>query len=127
MAMTQEDLQALARALGARAALLCGEVSGKLEQAAVDSMSGRGGTDSGEQSFAASESGIDLAEADRDLKELAAINAALAAIDAGTYGTCASCGQDVGEARLRVQPLALRCIACQSRDEQQRGEHHARL
>ena len=125
--MKQEDLQALARALVARSAVLRGEVSGKLEQAAADSSGGRGGTDSGEQSFAASESGIDLAEADRDLKELAAINATLAAINAGTYGTCVSCGQEVGEARLHAQPLALRCIVCQSRDEQQHGVHHARL
>ena len=127
MALSQEDLKALTRALGARALVLRGEVSGKLEQAAADAMDGRGGTDSGEQSFAASESGIDLAEANRDLNELAAIDAALAAIDSGSYGTCASCGQEVGEARLRVQPLALRCITCQSRDEQRRGEHHARL
>jgi DnaK suppressor protein len=125
--MKQEDLQALTRALQARAAVLRGEVSGKLEQAADDSEGGRGGTDSGEQAFAASESAIDLAEADRDLKELAAIDAALSAIGDGTYGTCISCGLDVGEARLRVQPLAMRCITCQSRDEQQRGEHHARL
>ena len=100
MAMTQEDLQALARALAARAGVLRGEVNGKLEQAAADSVGGRGGTDSGEQSFAASESGIDLAEADRDLKELAAINATLTAIDAGTYGT----GKEGGLVQERCGP-----------------------
>jgi RNA polymerase-binding transcription factor DksA len=41
--------------------------------------------------------------------------AALARIDAGTYGTCAVCGQPIEAERLLVEPAAQTCIA--HRDE----------
>src|SRR3954454_12523145 len=37
---------------------------------------------------------------------LAAIDAALARIEAGTYGTCERCGKPIGEERLRGIPYA---------------------
>jgi len=43
---------------------------------------------------------------------LAAIDAAVERLDAGTYGTCARCGQPIGEARLAARPVAVTCIAC---------------
>ncbi len=120
MALNEQDLQALKRALSARARALRGEVSDKLGQAAEDAHGGLGSSDVSEQSVAASESEIDMAEAGRDLKELAAIDAALRAIDEGVYGTCARCGVTISEARLKAQPLATRCVECQTRDEQRR-------
>ena len=43
---------------------------------------------------------------------------ALERIDAGTYGTCADCGNDIPLMRLRVRPEASRCMHCQARYEQ---------
>ena len=43
---------------------------------------------------------------------LAEIEAALVRLDAGTYGTCESCGQPIAPARLEVRPVARTCIAC---------------
>ena len=37
---------------------------------------------------------------------LAAIDAALARLDAGTYGTCVTCGKPIGEDRLEAIPYA---------------------
>lgn len=54
-----------------------------------------------------------LAESQRDLNELQAIEAALDRIAAGNFGTCAQCGNDIEPARLKVQPTAIRCIRCQ--------------
>ena len=127
MTIKQEDLQALLRALEARARVLRGEVSVKLAQAADDAEDGHGSGDSGDKSFAASESLLDLAEAGRDINELAAIDATLSAIDAGTYGVCRQCGIEIASDRLLAQPLALRCTDCQTREEVGRREHHARL
>lgn len=45
--------------------------------------------------------------------EMAAIQAALARIDAGTYGLCTVCGALISEARLMAMPTAQRCVACQ--------------
>lgn len=49
---------------------------------------------------------------------LAAIDEALARLDAGTYGTCATCGRPIGEERLAAMPYATQCIDCRRREEQ---------
>jgi RNA polymerase-binding transcription factor DksA len=46
---------------------------------------------------------------------LTEVEAALARLDAGTYGVCVSCGQQIPAARLDVRPSADRCVACASR------------
>lgn len=45
-------------------------------------------------------------------ERLAAAEAALARMDAGTYGTCERCGEQIPEARLEARPLSVRCVAC---------------
>jgi DnaK suppressor protein len=44
--------------------------------------------------------------------ELARVDAALARLDAGTYGTCAACGDPIEPRRLEANPYALQCAAC---------------
>lgn len=46
------------------------------------------------------------------LSEITQIKFALARLDEGRYGTCARCGQPIGEARLKALPYATYCIAC---------------
>lgn len=46
------------------------------------------------------------------LKELEAIDAALDRIAAGTFGTCARCGEPISPARLDAVPHAALCEAC---------------
>src|ERR1700758_1058271 len=43
---------------------------------------------------------------------LAQTERALARIDEGTYGTCESCGEPIGKARLQAFPRAVLCGAC---------------
>lgn len=45
---------------------------------------------------------------------LAEVDEALAKLDAGTYGTCASCGAQIAPARLEAMPTASLCIRCAS-------------
>lgn len=61
----------------------------------------------------------DLAEATMDLtlehaerERLAAVNAALRRLAAGTYGTCESCGGPIATERLYAHPWATKCIRC---------------
>ena len=44
--------------------------------------------------------------------EMARIRLAIARIDAGGYGVCTACGEDIEEARLDAVPEAARCVAC---------------
>ncbi|MCU0282774.1 MAG: TraR/DksA C4-type zinc finger protein [Candidatus Nanopelagicales bacterium] len=43
---------------------------------------------------------------------IAKIDAALARMDQGTYGTCARCGNPIPLGRLRVRPFEPACVAC---------------
>lgn len=54
----------------------------------------------------------------RDLGEIAQVEAALQRLDGGTYGDCRDCGQPILAERLRVQPAAERCTPCQAASEQ---------
>ncbi|MFL6061874.1 MAG: TraR/DksA family transcriptional regulator [Marmoricola sp.] len=45
-------------------------------------------------------------------QRLEEIDAAFTRLDAGTYGTCQTCGQPIGEARLRARPTARTCVHC---------------
>jgi RNA polymerase-binding transcription factor DksA len=50
--------------------------------------------------------------------EIAAIDAALERLAAGSYGTCVSCGDTIGAARLEARPASAECLEC--------AEAHAR-
>lgn len=71
--------------------------------------------DSGAQ--LASERELEFAMGEREMAELAAIDAALARIQSGTYGECTDCGTHIAPARLQATPEAPRCIHCQEKVE----------
>jgi len=48
---------------------------------------------------------------------LAQTERALARIDAGSYGSCESCGEPIGKARLQAFPRATLCVRCKQREE----------
>lgn len=50
-------------------------------------------------------------------QRLRAVNIALAKVASGDYGYCDECGEGIELERLRVQPEAPCCFACQSRQE----------
>jgi DnaK suppressor protein len=71
----------------------------------------------GSQAAAASqvfEQQRDLALRDRASAHLELVDAALARLDAGTFGTCQRCGGLIAEGRLEALPWAAHCISCQS-------------
>jgi RNA polymerase-binding protein DksA len=51
-------------------------------------------------------------EGEREMREIAA---ALARLDAGSYGLCAGCGKPIAAQRLAVYPTATHCIDCAQR------------
>ncbi len=55
---------------------------------------------------------------DRDRKLITKIQQALARLEAGTFGTCTSCGRSIGAARLRARPVTDQCIECKTESEQ---------
>lgn len=51
------------------------------------------------------------------------LRAALARIDAGSYGRCDDCAEPIGAGRLRALPDAARCLPCQRTLEVSRQEN----
>lgn len=60
------------------------------------------------------ENALDVAAAERNATELEAIEKALVRLHSLDYGECADCGADIPFTRLRANPMATRCTACQS-------------
>jgi DnaK suppressor protein len=58
---------------------------------------------------------MDVAMVIRESRELQETEAALARIRDGSYGICIDCGGEIGRARLKADPRAKRCLACQIR------------
>ncbi len=69
----------------------------------------------------ATERELEFAIGERETSELALIDAALARIDAGTYGECIDCAVSVPAPRLKASPEASRCIPCQEKFEQRQA------
>ena len=67
---------------------------------------------------------LSVALEERELQELNQISAALARISAGDFGSCTDCGADIPDARLQANPVAARCIACQTLVENAHGKVH---
>ncbi|HWV18728.1 MAG TPA: RNA polymerase-binding protein DksA [Rhodocyclaceae bacterium] len=60
---------------------------------------------------------LELRNRDRERKLIKKINESLAAIEAGDYGYCESCGVEIGLKRLEARPTATLCIDCKELEE----------
>lgn len=119
MALTPAQLQELRKRVLDRRRQLAAELRADAERSRKESYGAVAGTtpDSGEESVADLLVDVGQAELNRDLAELRDLEVARMRLEGGSYGTCADCGAEVGYERLRANPAALRCIACQTRFE----------
>jgi DnaK suppressor protein len=54
-------------------------------------------------------------------REIVQIDAALARLEAGEYGVCTDCDQEIDPRRLKALPYALLCTECATRRERAPG------
>jgi DnaK suppressor protein len=54
-----------------------------------------------------------LATRDRLRKRLQAVSAAIARLEAGTFGECVDCGESIEPRRLEARPESFFCLPCQ--------------
>jgi RNA polymerase-binding protein DksA len=119
MALTQQQSNELARALDTRRAVLLEEIRTELERSGEQhyiDLADRV-ADSGEASVADLLVDLEAAMTDRDMRELREIDAAQQRMRDGSYGTCRDCGGEIDFERLRANPVAVRCIVCQTQHE----------
>lgn len=60
---------------------------------------------------------------DRESHVIDKIRDALERIEDGSFGICESCGDDIPIERLKVRPVAIRCIKCKVKEEQLEARH----
>lgn len=86
------------------------EMSPEFKENYVD-MGGDG--DTGDEALADTIIDIDNAVIGIHLQEIGDLSAALDRIQAGVYGVCLDCGDDIDFERLSAYPSAKRCTRCQ--------------
>lgn len=109
----------LGQQLSDRVAALRGEIAAALRRSGSPGAIGLANhlDEIDDEAVADLESSIEVAEIERDLRELRRTQGALDRLHTPAYGVCADCGADIPYARLNAEPSATRCIACQTRAE----------
>jgi DnaK suppressor protein len=102
---------------------LVSDVQGRIRD--VRSEGDREVLDQGESSEIDIQEDIELALIQMKSETLNKINEAIKRLEAGTYGNCFECGEEVAELRLRALPFAVRCKECEQARET--AEQRARL
>jgi len=115
MALTSAQLNELERMMKKRRDALEAELHADAAKSREDVFSQMAGevADSADEAEADLISDVENAELSRDLEELRVLEAALARVRDGSYGTCVDCGGEIDLERLRAEPAAIRCIDCQ--------------
>jgi RNA polymerase-binding transcription factor len=115
MALTPELLEHYRGILTARREELATETlraeSEVAEQSDLDHL------DPGDQAVAGTAKDELLEEAERDSGLAASIDEALRRIEAGTYGICTLCGEEIPVARLDAVPWASLCLKDQEKED----------
>lgn len=114
--LDSKQLDALRAAMGARARQLREEIRQTLLKSDSEHylQIANDVRDLEDESFADLMVDVSLAEIDRDLEELRAIDRALQRTSDGSYGICTVCERPIAFKRLEAAPQAERCIDCQT-------------
>ncbi|MBN1290745.1 MAG: TraR/DksA C4-type zinc finger protein [Candidatus Latescibacteria bacterium] len=126
--MNKEDLKYFKEIIDKKKQELLAEL-GYLENSTLNATSKDQSGDLSAYSFHMADQGTDTMErekafslASREGRYLHHLNEALDRIEAGTYGKCRSCGNDISKPRLEAVPNATQCIKCKTAEEKkQRG------
>lgn len=119
MALGRSDIEELGALIEARQRALVEELGREVARSREEQYRDLAGAtpDTGEEAVAHLVADLDQAEISRDVGELRELEAARRRIADGAYGLCVDCGEDIPLERLRAQPAAARCLACQRRHE----------
>ncbi len=96
---------------------LMSEVHGKMRDVRADTGKEREVLDQGGSSEVDIQEDIELALIQMKAETLNKINEALRRLEEGSYGNCFECGDEIGGARLRALPFAVRCKDCEEARE----------
>lgn len=117
--LTIEQRETLQAWLNFRAAVLRREIAGALRRSGGEGAISLANhmEEIDDEAVADLESSIEIAEIQRDVRELREVERARTRLHEPDYGVCTDCGADIPFSRLSANPTATRCIGCQGRAE----------
>jgi DnaK suppressor protein len=116
--LTKSQLTTLEATLREERAALLEQVEELRAEAGVDRWRADGsGDDVADRGTASAERETAATLSDHARRLVDEIDEALRRLDAGTYGVCVRCGQNIGYDRLDAVPAAALCLECKRRDE----------
>ena len=89
------------------------ELEHELERLSTEKSSDDQSQDEGDMAASATMDTLRSSLQDAEQEEYTRVVNALRAIENGTYGICKDCGNEISEKRLKYNPNASRCLACQ--------------
>jgi DnaK suppressor protein len=113
--MDQEKLEYFRNALNEEIKTLISDAGKTVTEMNSDSSNFPDPTDRATQE---SDRNFELRIRDRERKLINKIKDAIDRIDAGEFGICEECGDEISEARLKVRPVTTLCINCKMDAEQ---------
>ena len=96
------------------------EIEGGIERPRLAEATG----DEGDQGQAMQEATLAVGAAETFWRRRQDIESAMEALEAGEYGVCEDCGEEIKPARLEAAPWARRCVACEEDDARAGGLSH---
>lgn len=85
----------------------------------------RGGIDRGDESNRELERDLELTNADRETYEMQLVQGAIQRLEQNEFGICLDCGEEINSNRLLANPIAKRCLDCQTTHEKDFDERDA--
>lgn len=116
--LTKTQVRTLEETLREERAGLVEQAEELRAEAGVDRWRGDGsGDDIADRGTASAERETAATLSDHARRLVDEIDEALRRLDAGTYGVCVRCGEQIGFDRLEAVPAAALCLECKRRDE----------
>jgi DnaK suppressor protein len=115
----EERYDELRRMLEDRRREILNEVQSKIKDVRSEGAAGlnTGVVDAEETSVSDIQEDIELALIQMKAETLTRVNEALERLNAGSYGRCNECGDEISPQRLRALPFAVRCKDCEEARE----------
>ena len=122
--LTPEQLGALERQLSERTSVLRNEIAAALCRSDSLGVAGLANhlDEIDDEAVADLETSIEVAEIERDMRELRRAKDALRRLGTPGFGICIDCGAEIPFSRLAAEPTATRCFACQTIAERTRAD-----
>ena len=129
--LTQQDRADIRTALEAQRGKLIKAMQSALEESGQTQFAevlGRASGDSADEALAVTLGDLSAARLDHEVRTLQALEVARKRLDEKDFGLCEDCGARIPVARLAANPVATRCVSCQSLFERTHsGQHHGSI